>query len=172
MLLSRVQQPVQQTTSLTRQCHVNKIIQRVGCAQKRHSVRVLCSAAVGIDLGTTNSVVAILKQGDSRPTVIRDSSGVFTVPSVVSYAGNDSILVGQAAKQQALVNPLNTFYSVKRLIGKTAGATRDLGLVYGSDADEQGDVLLKCPAISSTVTPQQVSLHSWSDLHSAVADPF
>lgn len=71
---------------------------------------------IGIDLGTTNSCVAVLEVGN-KVRVIENSEGYRTTPSVVAYA-NDEILVGQAAKRQAVTNPQNTLYSVKRLIGR------------------------------------------------------
>jgi L1 cell adhesion molecule like protein len=111
---------------------------------------------VGIDLGTTNSAVAILRKGDTHPTVIRDHTGSFTIPSVVTYSSDGSSTVGHLAKQQAASNPLNTFYSVKRLIGRRLADVQDLELVYNIAADEQGGVQLVCPARDTLVTPQEV----------------
>ena len=71
---------------------------------------------IGIDLGTTNSCVAVL-EGD-KPKVIENSEGARTTPSVVSYAEDGEILAGQSAKRQAVTNPENTVYAVKRLIGR------------------------------------------------------
>lgn len=71
---------------------------------------------IGIDLGTTNSCVAIM-EGD-KPRVIENSEGHRTTPSIVAYSNDDEILVGQAAKRQAVTNPDNTLYAVKRLIGR------------------------------------------------------
>jgi molecular chaperone DnaK len=71
---------------------------------------------VGIDLGTTNSVIAVMEGG--KPTVISNAEGGRTTPSVVAYAKNGDLLVGQIAKRQAVINPENTFYSVKRFIGR------------------------------------------------------
>ena len=73
---------------------------------------------VGIDLGTTNSVVAVMEGG--KPTVISNAEGARTTPSVVAYAKNGDLLVGQIAKRQAVINPENTFASVKRFIGRQA----------------------------------------------------
>ena len=70
---------------------------------------------VGIDLGTTNSVVSVLE--GANPTVIPNTEGGRTTPSVVAYTQNGESLVGQLAKRQSVVNPENTFYSVKRFIG-------------------------------------------------------
>ncbi|BAD79826.1 DnaK protein [Synechococcus elongatus PCC 6301] len=71
---------------------------------------------VGIDLGTTNSCVAVMEGG--KPTVIANAEGFRTTPSVVAFAKNQDRLVGQIAKRQAVMNPENTFYSVKRFIGR------------------------------------------------------
>ena len=71
---------------------------------------------IGIDLGTTNSCVSLLDGGD--PKVIENSEGDRTTPSVVAYTDDDEILVGQNAKRQAVTNPINTLFAVKRLIGR------------------------------------------------------
>ena len=71
---------------------------------------------IGIDLGTTNSCVAVL-EGD-KPKVIENAEGARTTPSVVAYADDGEILVGQSAKRQAVTNPVNTVYAVKRLVGR------------------------------------------------------
>jgi len=74
--------------------------------------------AVGIDLGTTNSVVAVLEGGD--PVVIPNAEGSHTTPSVVAFAKNGEVLVGQIAKNQAITNPDRTIRSVKRHMGETS----------------------------------------------------
>jgi len=71
---------------------------------------------IGIDLGTTNSCVSVMEGGN--PTVIQSEEGARTTPSVVAFSENGDILVGQAAKRQAVTNPTNTIYSAKRLIGR------------------------------------------------------
>src|ERR671926_820307 len=71
---------------------------------------------IGIDLGTTNSCVAIMEGG--KPKVIENSEGSRTTPSIVAYTENDEILVGAPAKRQAVTNAKNTIYAVKRLIGR------------------------------------------------------
>ena len=73
---------------------------------------------IGIDLGTTNSCVAIMD--GSQPRVIENSEGARTTPSIVGYT-DDEKLVGQAAKRQAVTNPDNTIFAVKRLIGRRVG---------------------------------------------------
>src|SRR5271155_5642680 len=71
---------------------------------------------VGIDLGTTNSVVAVMEGG--QPAVIANAEGMRTTPSVVAFTKTGERLVGQLARRQAVVNPQNTIYSVKRFIGR------------------------------------------------------
>jgi molecular chaperone DnaK len=71
---------------------------------------------IGIDLGTTNSCVAVMEGGDTK--VIENSEGARTTPSMVAFTDSGERLVGQAAKRQAVTNPLKTFYSVKRMIGR------------------------------------------------------
>lgn len=71
---------------------------------------------IGIDLGTTNSCVAVLEGG--KPKVIENSEGLRTTPSIVAYTTDKEILVGQTAKRQAVTNPENTLFAVKRLIGR------------------------------------------------------
>ena len=71
---------------------------------------------IGIDLGTTNSCVAIMDGG--KPRVIENSEGDRTTPSIIAFTKDDEVLVGQSAKRQAVTNPTNTLYAVKRLIGR------------------------------------------------------
>ncbi|PPV36590.1 molecular chaperone DnaK [Ectopseudomonas oleovorans] len=71
---------------------------------------------IGIDLGTTNSCVSILENGNVK--VLENAEGARTTPSIIAYAGDGEILVGQSAKRQAVTNPHNTLYAVKRLIGR------------------------------------------------------
>ena len=77
---------------------------------------ICMSKIIGIDLGTTNSCVAVMdgKQGK----VIENSEGDRTTPSIVAFAKDDQVLVGQSAKRQAITNPTNTLYAIKRLIGR------------------------------------------------------
>jgi molecular chaperone DnaK len=71
---------------------------------------------IGIDLGTTNSCVAVLENGVAR--VIENSEGARTTPSIIAFSSDDEVLVGQSAKRQAVTNPKNTVYAIKRLIGR------------------------------------------------------
>ncbi len=85
---------------------------------------------IGIDLGTTNSCVAVMESG--KPRVIENSEGDRTTPSVVAYTEDEEILVGQSAKRQAVTNPHNTVYAIKRLIGRKfqdGEVQKDIGMV-------------------------------------------
>ena len=85
---------------------------------------------IGIDLGTTNSCVAIMDGG--KPRVIENSEGDRTTPSIVAFTKDDEVLVGQSAKRQAVTNPQNTLYAIKRLIGRRfddAVVQKDIGMV-------------------------------------------
>jgi molecular chaperone DnaK len=99
------------------------------------------SKVIGIDLGTTNSCVAIMEGGDVH--VIENSEGARTTPSMVAFSDSGERLVGQAAKRQAVTNPSNTFYAVKRLIGRRFDdplVNKDKGLVpYAIVRGDNGD---------------------------------
>jgi len=75
------------------------------------------SKIIGIDLGTTNSCVAVVEGQQQK--VIENAEGARTTPSVIAYTDNDEVLVGLPAKRQAVTNPENTLYAIKRLIGRT-----------------------------------------------------
>ncbi|AVP97027.1 molecular chaperone DnaK [Ahniella affigens] len=96
---------------------------------------------IGIDLGTTNSCVAIIDGGQVR--VIENSEGDRTTPSIIGFTKDGEVIVGASAKRQAVTNPKNTFYAVKRLIGRKftdAEVKKDIDLVpYGIIAHENGD---------------------------------
>lgn len=98
------------------------------------------SKVIGIDLGTTNSCVAIIEGGNSR--VIENSEGARTTPSIVAYTDGE-ILVGASAKRQAVTNPKNTIYAAKRLIGrkfKEEAVQKDLDLMpYDIIENTSGD---------------------------------
>ena len=96
---------------------------------------------IGIDLGTTNSCVAVMEGGNAK--VIENSEGDRTTPSIVAFTKDGEVIVGASAKRQGVTNPKNTFYAVKRLIGRKftdAEVKKDLDLVpYGIIAHENGD---------------------------------
>jgi molecular chaperone DnaK len=112
---------------------------------------------VGIDLGTTNSVVAVMEGG--KPSVIANAEGFRTTPSVVAYTKNGDRLVGQIAKRQAVINPENTFYSVKRFIGrKSQEVSEELKQVsYIVKTDNNGNIKLECPALKKEFSAEEMS---------------
>lgn len=115
------------------------------------------SKVVGIDLGTTNSVVAVMEAG--KPTVIPNSEGFRTTASVVAYTKNGDKLVGQIAKRQAVINPQNTFYSVKRFIGcKKEEVENELGQSsYSVKTDNNLNIKIECPALNKDFAPEEIS---------------
>ena len=115
------------------------------------------SKVVGIDLGTTNSVVAVMEGG--KPTVIPNAEGFRTTASVVAYTKNGDKLVGQIAKRQAVINPENTFYSVKRFIGcKKEEIKNEMEQSsYSIVADGSQNIKIKCPALNKEFAPEEIS---------------
>ena len=112
---------------------------------------------IGIDLGTTNSCVSVLEGG--KPRVIENAEGGRTTPSIVAYADDDEVLVGQSAKRQAVTNPTNTLYAVKRLIGrrfKDDVVQKDIKMVpYKIVKADNGDAWVE--AKGESMAPPQVS---------------
>jgi len=113
---------------------------------------------IGIDLGTTNSCVAVIEGGNVK--VIENAEGDRTTPSIVAFTKDGETIVGASAKRQAVTNPKNTFYAVKRLIGRRftdAEVKKDLDLVpYGIFAHENGDAWV-ATADGKKMAPQQIS---------------
>ncbi|XWK87678.1 MAG: molecular chaperone DnaK [Phormidium sp.] len=112
---------------------------------------------VGIDLGTTNSVVAVMEGG--KPLVIANAEGMRTTPSVVGFNKDGERLVGQMARRQAVLNPQNTFYGVKRFIGRkyTETSPESKRVPYTIRKDEQGNIKIKCPRLNKDFAPEEVS---------------
>jgi|TARA_B110000971_G_scaffold221817_1_gene270760 molecular chaperone DnaK len=111
---------------------------------------------IGIDLGTTNSVVAVMEGG--KPEVITNAEGERTTPSVVAYTKKGDLLVGQIAKRQAVINPENTFYSVKRFIGrKTSEVNEELRHVSYKVLQNEDIIKLDCPALSKQFAAEEIS---------------
>jgi molecular chaperone DnaK len=112
---------------------------------------------IGIDLGTTNSCVSVLDGGDAR--VIENSEGDRTTPSIIAYTDNGEILVGQNAKRQAVTNPTNTVFAVKRLIGrkfKDDVVQKDIKMVpYNIAAAPNGDAWIEVN--EEQLAPPQIS---------------
>ena len=114
---------------------------------------------IGIDLGTTNSVVSVMEGGS--PVVIPTAEGANTVPSIVAFNKSGDRLVGQTAKRQAVVNPENTIYSVKRLIGRSIDdveTKKTQSMVpYEIVGGPQGDARVRIPISNKTYSPQEIS---------------
>jgi molecular chaperone DnaK len=112
---------------------------------------------VGIDLGTTNSVVAAIEGG--QPTVITNSEGFRTTPSIVAYTKKEELLVGQIAKRQAVINPENTFFSVKRFIGckENEISEESKELPYKVIKDNNGNIKIKCSSLNKDFSPEEIS---------------
>ncbi len=114
---------------------------------------------IGIDLGTTNSVIAVMEAGN--PTVIANAEGSRTTPSVVAFSKSGERLVGVTAKRQAVVNPENTIYSVKRLMGRHIDdpeTKRTQAMVsYASVEGPNHDARVRVPIKDKVYTPQEIS---------------
>lgn len=112
---------------------------------------------IGIDLGTTNSCVSVLESG--KPRVIENAEGGRTTPSIVAYADDNEVLVGQSAKRQAVTNPTNTLFAVKRLIGRRFEdkvVQKDISMVpYNIVKADNGDAWVE--AKGEKMAPPQVS---------------
>ena len=125
---------------------------------------------IGIDLGTTNSCVAVLE--GNRPKIIENSEGDRTTPSIIGYSDDDETLVGQAAKRQAVTNPENTLFAVKRLIGRRfedAVVQRDINMVpYKITGADNGDAWVE--AKGEKMAPPQVSAQVLSKMKKTAED--
>ena len=113
---------------------------------------------VGIDLGTTNSVIAVMEGG--KPLVIPNSEGMRTTPSVVGFTKEGELVVGQMARRQSLLYPQNTFYSVKRFIGRRFDELNPLSkqVSYGiTENEETSRVEIKCPRLKKEFSPEEIA---------------
>lgn len=112
---------------------------------------------IGIDLGTTNSCVAVMEGG--KPRVIENAEGARTTPSIIAYQEDGEILAGAPAKRQAVTNPKNTLYAVKRLIGRRfeeKEVQKDIGLMpYTIAKADNGDAWVEVRG--SKMAPPQIS---------------
>jgi molecular chaperone DnaK len=116
------------------------------------------SKVIGIDLGTTNSVVAVMEGGE--PVVIPNSEGGRTTPSVVAFTKDGERLVGQVARRQAITNPTNTIFSIKRFMGRKHNEVQEEEKLvpYKVDHDAGGRVQVNIPnAEQKTFTPPEIS---------------
>jgi molecular chaperone DnaK len=113
---------------------------------------------IGIDLGTTNSCVSVITNG-RQPVVIENSEGARTTPSIVAYTPDGEVLVGAPAKRQAVTNPRNTLYAVKRLIGRKfteKEVQKDIDLMpYSIVAANNGDAWVQVN--DNELAPPQIS---------------
>ena len=130
------------------------------------------SKIVGIDLGTTNSVVAVMEGGE--PTVITTAEGGRLTPSMVAFNKNGERLVGQTAKRQATINPENTVFSVKRFIGRrfddAETAAEKARLPYAVVKGPQGDIRVEIAQKGRSYTPQEISAMVLSKLKKDAED--
>jgi len=112
---------------------------------------------VGIDLGTTNSVVAVMEGG--KPLVIPNSEGSRTTPSVVGFNKDGELVVGQMARRQAVLNPQNTYYGLKRYMGRKYGELTEQSkrVPYTIRRDEVDNIKIRCPRIKKEFAPEEVS---------------
>ncbi|HBK93331.1 MAG TPA: molecular chaperone DnaK, partial [Parvularcula sp.] len=112
---------------------------------------------IGIDLGTTNSCVAVME--GKQPKVIENAEGARTTPSVVAFTADGERIVGQPAKRQAVTNPENTFFAIKRLIGRPYSdpmVAKDIGLVpYKISKAPNGDAWVE--SRGEKYAPSQIS---------------
>ena len=111
---------------------------------------------VGIDLGTTNSVVAVLEAG--RPVVISNAEGARTTPSVVGFTKDSELLVGQLARRQLVLNPKNTFSNLKRFVGRAWDELEDtsLSVPYSVRSNDQGNVRITSPVTKREYAPEEL----------------
>jgi molecular chaperone DnaK len=127
------------------------------------------SKVIGIDLGTTNSCVAIIENG--TPRVIENSEGARTTPSIIAYTNNET-LVGASAKRQAVTNPRNTIYASKRLIGRKfdeEAVQKDIGLMpYSIIKADNGDAWVE--ANGQRLAPPQISAEVLRKMKSTAED--
>ena len=112
---------------------------------------------VGIDLGTTNSVVAVMEGG--KPVVIANAEGMRTTPSVVGINKEGERLVGQMARRQSVLDPQNTFFGVKRFIGRKYSelSPESKRVPYTIRKDEAGNIRIKCPRLDRDFASEEIS---------------
>ncbi|ELS05485.1 chaperone protein DnaK [Xenococcus sp. PCC 7305] len=112
---------------------------------------------VGIDLGTTNSVVAVMEGG--KPVVIANAEGMRTTPSVVGFSKDEELVVGQLARRQTVLNPQNTYYGIKRYMGRKYSELQPESkkVPYTIRRDEIGNIKIRCPRLKKEFAPEEVS---------------
>ncbi len=110
---------------------------------------------IGIDLGTTNSCVAVMEGGD--PVVIQNSEGARTTPSIVAYTAKGETIVGQFAKNQSITNAVNTIRSAKRFIGRRFNEANEEAKMVSYKIIRAGNDGVKFETVSGEFTPQEIS---------------
>jgi molecular chaperone DnaK len=112
---------------------------------------------VGIDLGTTNSVVAVMEGG--KPLVIPNSEGSRTTPSVVGFNKDGELVIGQMARRQGVLNPQNTYYGIKRFMGRKYSELNEESkrVPYTIRRDETDNIKIRCPRLKKEFAPEEVS---------------
>jgi L1 cell adhesion molecule like protein len=136
---------------------VSRNARRMAAPISRGAMSIRAEKVVGIDLGTTNSAVAAMEGG--KPTIITNAEGGRTTPSVVAFTKSGDRLVGQIAKRQAVVNPENTFFSVKRFVGRRMSEVTEecKQIPYVVIEDGNGNVKIKCPNAGKDFAPEEIS---------------
>ncbi|MFS7934217.1 putative Heat shock protein 70 family [Helianthus anomalus] len=134
-----------------------KLFVKLKSTRRSSPFRVVAEKVVGIDLGTTNSTVGAMEGG--KPVIVTNAEGQRTTPSVVAYTKNGDRLVGQIAKRQAVVNPENMFFSVKRFIGRKMAEVNEESkqVSYTVVRDDNGNVKIDCLAIGNQFAAEEIS---------------
>tara|TARA_Y100001978_G_scaffold135684_1_gene121277 strand:- start:2394 stop:4391 length:1998 start_codon:yes stop_codon:yes gene_type:complete len=111
---------------------------------------------VGIDLGTTNSVVGVIEAG--RPIIIASSEGTRTTPSIVGFTKDSELLIGDQARRQLVLNPKNTFFNLKRFIGREWDELDDtsISVPYNVKSNNNGNVRIFCPFTEREYAPEEL----------------
>jgi molecular chaperone DnaK len=126
------------------------------------------SKTIGIDLGTTNSVVAVMEGG--KPSVLINSTGARTTPSIVGFTDKGDRLVGQAAKHQQVTNPTNTVYSIKRFMGRRHSEVAEEEKAVPYEITGAADEPVRVKACDKVYTPQEISTMILQDLKKTAED--
>ncbi len=126
------------------------------------------SRVIGIDLGTTNSVVAVMEAGS--PKVLINASGNRTTPSIVAFTDKGDRLVGQPARQQQVTNPQGTVYSIKRFMGRRNSEVQEEQKMVPYEVLGQGDDLVKVMVKGTEYTPQEISAMVLGNLKKTAED--
>lgn len=123
--------------------------------QQTGEKKLAMGRVVGIDLGTTNSVVAVMEGG--KPLVIANAEGSRTTPSVVGFNKDGELVVGQMARRQGVLNPQNTYYGIKRFMGRRYGELSEASkrVPYTIRRDEMDNIKIRCPRLKKSLPPKK-----------------